>query len=147
MPQRYQGSPKSCQCVSDKYSPRERFNSRSLWSFWGGRFKHGSMSKTRAELRIFWRPGRNALIRFPCLIAWHMFTVLPAYVVSFFACFVVRNLCRSGCRQSYYLTPLHPPNDFFPTHNSFFNTSDSDLKSARVVWGALVTPVFWGESH
>ena len=64
MPQRYQGSPKSCQCVSDKYSPRERFYSRSLWSFWGGRFKHGSMSKTRAELRIFWRPGRNALIRF-----------------------------------------------------------------------------------
>ena len=46
MPQRYQGSSKGSQCVSDKYSWREIFNSRSLWSFWGGRFKHGSMSKT-----------------------------------------------------------------------------------------------------
>ena len=32
--------------------------------------------------------------------------MLFAYVV-FFACFVVRDLCRSGCRQSYYLIP-HP---------------------------------------
>ena len=30
----------------------------------------------------------------------HMITVLLAYVV-FFACFVVRDLCRSGCRQNY----------------------------------------------
>ena len=34
-----------------------------------------------------------------------MFTVLLAYVV-FFACFVVRDLCGSGCTQNYYLTPL-----------------------------------------
>ena len=43
-----------------------------------------------------------------------MFTVLLAYVVFclfvclFFACFVVRDLCRSGCRQNYYLTTPHP---------------------------------------
>ena len=68
---------------------------------------------------------------FPCLITWHMFTVLFAYVVSFFfACFVARDLCRSGCRQNYYLTPPPLP-IFFRTHNSFFNTSDSYLKSAR----------------
>ena len=60
-----------------------------------------------------------------------MFTVLFAYVVSFFfACFVAGDLCRSGCRQNYYLTPPTLP-IFFPTHNSFFNTSDSYLKSAR----------------
>ena len=60
-----------------------------------------------------------------------MITVLLAYVV-FFACFVVRDLCRSGCRQNYSLPPPPPPPDFFfPTHNCFFNTSDSYLKSAR----------------
>ena len=42
-----------------------------------------------------------------------MFTALLAYVVCllfcsfvslfFFACFVVRDLCRSGCKQNYYL--------------------------------------------
>ena len=48
---------------------------------------------------------------FPCLWAWHMFTVLVAYVVFFFlACFVARDSCRSGCRLNYYLTPP----DFFP---------------------------------
>ena len=57
-----------------------------------------------------------------------LFTVLFAYVVFFFlACFVVRDLCRSGCRQNYYLTPLPI---FFPPFLStlslpFFNTSDS----------------------
>ena len=46
-------------------------------------------------------------LNFPCLIAWHMFTVLLAYVV-FLACFVVRDLCGDGCTQNYYLTPLPP---------------------------------------
>ena len=55
-------------------------------------------------------------LNFPCLRAWHMFTVLLAYVFLFFlflffARFVVRDLCRSGCRQNYYLPP--PPPDFF----------------------------------
>ena len=53
-----------------------------------------------------------------------MFTVLFAYVVFFFfflACFVAADLCTSGC----------PDRFIFPTHNSFFNTSDSYLKSAR----------------
>ena len=39
-----------------------------------------------------------------------------AYVVVFclfvFACFVVRDLCRSGCRHNYYLTPP-PPSPYF----------------------------------
>ena len=38
-------------------------------------------------------------LNFPCLIALHMFTVVLAYVFFFFACFVVTDLCRSGCRQ------------------------------------------------
>ena len=44
-----------------------------------------------------------------------MFTVLPAYVVFFFACFVFRDLCRSECRQNYYLTP---PLSIFSPSNS-----------------------------
>ena len=35
--------------------------------------------------------------------------MLLAYVVFFFACFEVRDLCRSGCRQNYNLTPIHGP--------------------------------------
>ena len=58
-----------------------------------------------------------------------LFTVLFAYV-NFFASFVVRDLCRSGWRQNYYLTLPLPPY-FFPWHKSFFNTSDSYLKSVR----------------
>ena len=63
-----------------------------------------------------------------------MLTVLFAYVVFFlFASFVAKDLCTSGCRQNYYLTPHPVPllPIFFPTHNSFFNTSDIYLKSAR----------------
>ena len=51
-----------------------------------------------------------------------MFTALLAYVVCllfcsfvslfFFACFVVRDLCRSGCKQNYYLTPPSPSQFF-----------------------------------
>ena len=52
---------------------------------------------------------------FPCLIAWHMFTALFAYVVFFcFACFVAMDLCRSGCRQNYYLTSPPPLPICFP---------------------------------
>ena len=72
----------------------------------------------------------------------HMFTVLffdicllCCLLMSVFSsCFVAMDLCRSGCRQNYYLTfpPTPPPFRFvFPTHNSFFDTSDSYLKSAR----------------
>ena len=31
--------------------------------------------------------------------------MLFAYVVFFLACFVVRDLCGSGCKQTYYLPP------------------------------------------
>ena len=55
---------------------------------------------------------------FPCLLCCLL-------VTYFFGFFVVRDLCRSRCRQNYYLTP-HPPY-FFPTQNSFFNRSDSYL--------------------
>ena len=47
-------------------------------------------------------------LNFPC----HIFTMLLTYVVLFFARFVVRDLCRSGCRQNYYLTP--PPPSLLP---------------------------------
>ena len=43
---------------------------------------------------------------FPCLIA----SLLCCLLISFyFTCFTVRDLCRSGCRQNYYLTPPLPP--------------------------------------
>ena len=62
-----------------------------------------------------------------------MFTVLLAYVVFFFlfACFLVRDLCRSACRENYYLTPAPSLLIFFPYPEFFFNTSDSYLKSER----------------
>ena len=52
------------------------------------------------------------------------------------ACFVVRDLGRSGCRQNYYLPPPPSPLPLFrpffvPAHNSLLNTSDSYLKSVR----------------
>ena len=60
----------------------------------------------------------------------------------FLACLVVRDLCRNGCRQNYYLTPSL---FFFPIHNSFFNTSDSyqfeisrRLKLVSVPFSSLV---------
>ena len=72
--------------------------------------------------------------------------MLLAYVVFFLACLVVRDLCRSGCRQNYYLNPP-PPTPlliFFPTHNSFFNQSDSYLKSARASsWFRCGLPVLF----
>ena len=61
-------------------------------------------------------------LNFRCLIACLLCCLLMSFV--FLACLVVRDLCRSGCRQNYYLTPPPLP-IFFPTHNSFFNTSDS----------------------
>ena len=67
-------------------------------------------------------------LNFPCLTA----CLLCCLLMSIFTCFVVRGLSRSGCRQNYYLIPLHPSLFFVvPTHNSLFNTSDSYLKSAR----------------
>ena len=51
---------------------------------------------------------------FPCLIAWILRCFLMCF---FFACFVVRDLCRSGCRQNYYLTP--PPASIF-SYPQFF---------------------------
>ena len=50
----------------------------------------------------------------------------------FFDCFLVRDLCRSGCRHSYHPpTPRPAPMFLFFTHNPLFNTSDSYLKSVR----------------
>ena len=72
------------------------------------------------------------------------FRALLSLLMSFFflACLVVRDLCTSGCRQNYYLTP---PSIFFPTHNSFFNTSDSyqfeirgRLRLVSVMFSSLV---------
>ena len=43
-------------------------------------------------------------LNFPCLIASLLCCLLMSF---FFSCLVVRDLCRSGCRQNYFLTP-HP---------------------------------------
>ena len=68
-------------------------------------------------------------LNFPCLIVCLLCCLLMSF---FFACFVVRDLYRSGCRQNYYLTPP-PPSPILPPSLPipFFNTSDSYLKSAR----------------
>ena len=70
---------------------------------------------------------------FPCLIAWHMFTVLFAYVVFFFFLLVLwLGICVEVDVDIITILPLHPLSRFvFHTHNSFFNTSDSYLKPAR----------------
>ena len=54
----------------------------------------------------------------------------------FLACFVVRSLCKTGCRQNFvHLFQTPPPPSLFvffvPTHNSLSNTSDKYLKSVR----------------
>ena len=74
-------------------------------------------------------------LNFHCLIAWHVFTVLLAYVVFFFACFEVRDLCRSGCRQNYNLTPLHPSR-FFP-YPQFFVTVIWNQRTPKAGFGAV----------
>ena len=80
-------------------------------------------------------------LNFLCLIACLLCCLLMSFV--FLACLMIRDLCRSGCRQNYYLT--RPPSIFFPTHNSFFNTSDSyqfeirgRLRLVSVLFSSLV---------
>ena len=84
-------------------------------------------------------------LNFRCLIACLLCCLLMSFV--FLACLVVRDLCRSGCRQNYHLLPpTSPPRThFFPTHNSFFNTSDSyqfeisgRLRLVSVLFSSLV---------
>ena len=65
------------------------------------------------------------VLSFPCLIACLLCCLLMSFF--FFAYLLVRNLCRSGCIQNYYLSLII----FVPTHNSLFNTSDNYLKSVR----------------
>ena len=55
-------------------------------------------------------------LNFPCLIA----CLLCCLLCTFFpggACFVVRDLCRSRCRQNYYLPPPSLPT---PNFSAFF---------------------------
>ena len=60
-----------------------------------------------------------------------MFTVLLAYVVfSFFLLVLWLGICVEVDVDRITILPPPLPN-FFPTHNSFFNTSDSYLKSVR----------------
>ena len=61
-----------------------------------------------------------------------LFAVLFTDASIFFACFLVKELCRSGCRQSFSQPPppTHP-HVFAPTHNPLFSASDSYLKLVR----------------
>ena len=48
-------------------------------------------------------------LNFPSLIVCLLCCLFMSFCfVFFFACFVVRDLCRSGCRQDFYLTSLYP---------------------------------------
>ena len=63
-----------------------------------------------------------------------MFPVLLAYVVFFcFFFFLLVLWVGSDVEVDVDRITIFPPPSlfFFPTHNSFFNTSDSYLKSAR----------------
>ena len=64
------------------------------------------------------------VLGFPCQIAYLLCCLHMSF---FFPYLVVKDLCRSGCRQNYYLTLII----FVPTQNSLFNTSDNYLKSVR----------------
>ena len=74
--------------------------------------------------------------------------LLFAYVSFFFACFVVRYLCRSGCRQNYYLTPSLPrlPIYFFfflllPTILSLTQKISARLKLVSVPFSSLLLDI------
>ena len=72
------------------------YNHKSTWSYGNRVSKH---------FVIF--------LNFACLIVWRMFTVLQLCRFFFlFACFLVRDLCRSACRQNYYFPPPFPPDLF-----------------------------------
>ena len=62
-------------------------------------------------------------LNFSCLIAG----LLCCLLMCFFVCFVVRDLCRSGFRQNYYLTPLPPS---LPLFNRVFS---HDVTAALLV--------------
>ena len=80
-------------------------------------------------------------LNFSCLTAC-LLCCLFMSCFFFFACFVVRDLCRSGCRQNYYLIP---PPLIFPYPQFFLNASDSyqfeisgRLKLVSVPFSSLV---------
>ena len=86
-----------------------------------------------------------------------LFTVLFTADVGFFsflACFLVRDLFSSGRRHNHRLPPPPPhqprpaPRFFVPTHNSFSNTSDTELfeisarlKLVSVPFGGLLLDI------
>ena len=59
-----------------------------------------------------------------------MFTVLFAYVVFFLLVLSLGISVEVDVERITFLPTPTPPDYFFPTHNSFFNTSDSYLKAA-----------------
>ena len=70
--------------------------------------------------------------------------MLFAYVSFFFVCFVVRYLCRSGCRQNYYLTPSLPPLPIFlllPTILSLTQKISARLKLVSVPFSSLLLDI------
>ena len=76
-----------------------------------------------------WKPGQQTFCNFSQLpLSNILFTVLFAYVLFFvfLACLVVRDLCRSGCRQNYYL----PPHSSLPTILFLTHVTVISLKSA-----------------
>ena len=87
---------------------------------------------------------------FRYLIACLLCCLLMCFLLMcffFLACLVVRDLCRRGCTQNYLLSNHPPPRPlfFFPTHNFFFNTSDSyqfeisgRLRLVSVLFSSLV---------
>ena len=70
---------------------------------------------------------------FPCLRSACLLCCswLISVFLVFLACFLVRDMFSSGCRHNYPFPAPYPPRPapmfFVPTHNSFFNTSDSEL--------------------
>ena len=67
-------------------------------------------------------------LNFPCLIAWHVFTVLLAYVVFLFLLVLWLGICVEVDVDRITILLLPPPLPiFFATHNSF-------LTQVTVIW-------------
>ena len=71
---------------------------------------------------------------FPCLIAWHVFTVLLAYVVFLFLLVLCLGICVEVDvdRITILLSPPSPLSIFCATHNSF-------LTQVTVIWNQRVS--------
>ena len=117
-------------------------------------------SERLTNSRTFWiffffflrttRGARNPNLQFVMTHASHVCSqhVVVCLCLFFFACFVVRYLCRSGCRQNYYLTPSLPRLPIYlffflllPTILSLTQKISARLKLVSVPFSSLLLDI------